>query len=151
MHNPKVCFTERARNERKLVSMELVSGRPNGLRLIFRCAQWIPRDLRTRIPTRVRGIYALHRQKKDKFDLVYIGMSSGKSGIRRRLASHAKHKAKDWSHFSFFEVWPNVSEDEISELEGLFREIFARTRTQITLLSKRSARNCERSKSPSAA
>ena len=51
-------------------------------------------------------------------------MSSGKSGIRRRLASHAKHKAKDWSHFSFFEVWPNVSEDEISELEGLFREIF---------------------------
>jgi hypothetical protein len=104
--------------------MELVSGRPNGLRLIFRCAQWIPRDLRTRIPRRVRGIYALHRQRKDKFDVVYIGMSSGKSGIRRRLASHARHKAKEWSHFSFFEVWPNVSEGEISELEGLFREIF---------------------------
>ncbi len=62
--------------------------------------------------------------KKDKFDVVYIGMSSGKSGIRSRLASHAKHKAKEWSQFSFFEVWPNVSEDEISELEGLFREIF---------------------------
>ncbi len=104
--------------------MELVSGRPNGLRLIFRCAQWIPRDLRTRIPRRVRGIYALHCRKKDKFDVVYIGMSAGKSGIRRQLASHAKHRAKEWSHFSFFEVWPNVSEDEISELEGLFREIF---------------------------
>src|ERR1700675_4514242 len=108
--------------------MKLVSARPNGLRLIFRCAQWIPKSSRNRIPPRVRGIYALHcygkKLKKDKFDVAYIGMSSGKSGIRSRLAAHARNKGSEWSHFSLFEVWPNISEDEISELEGLFREIF---------------------------
>ena len=104
--------------------------RPNGLRLIFRCAQWIPKSLMNRIPKRVRGIYALHRYRtksgKKKYDVVYIGMASGKSGIRSRLAAHARSKRRggEWSHFSLFEVWPNIIEGEISELEGLFREIF---------------------------
>jgi hypothetical protein len=109
---------------------QFISPKPNGLRLIFRCAQWIPKSLINRIPKRIRGIYVLHsfRKKlnKKKYDVVYIGMSSGKSGIRDRLAAHAgsKRKGSEWSHFSLFGVWPNINEDEISELEGLFREIF---------------------------
>jgi len=35
-----------------------------------------------------------------------------------------KSQSKVWSHFSIFKVWPNISEDEVEELEGLFREIY---------------------------
>jgi hypothetical protein len=29
-----------------------------------------------------------------------------------------------WTHFSVFEVWPNVRDDEVGELEGLFRHLY---------------------------
>ncbi|GAF97179.1 unnamed protein product, partial [marine sediment metagenome] len=29
-----------------------------------------------------------------------------------------------WTHFSIFEVWENITENEIKELEGLFRQIY---------------------------
>lgn len=31
-----------------------------------------------------------------------------------------------WSHFSVFEVWDNIRNEEIAELEGLFRHIYKR-------------------------
>ena len=98
----------------------------NHLRLICRCGQWIRKDLRGQIPKGVRGIYALHQKRSDRFDVVYIGMANGSQGIRSRLASHARSRRKrdEWSHFSFFEVWPNITESDIQELEGLFREIY---------------------------
>jgi hypothetical protein len=102
--------------------------KPSELRLICKCAQWLPKEMRTQIPRGIRGIYALHcfSPRLDKYDVVYIGMANGKRGIRSRLASHARSKRKrnEWSHFSFFEVWPNITENEIEELEGLFREIY---------------------------
>jgi hypothetical protein len=98
------------------------------LRLISRCAQWLPKELRLQIPKGIRGIYALHcfSSRLKTFDVVYIGMANGIRGIRSRLGSHARNKRKgnQWSHFSFFEVWPNITENEIEELEGLFREIY---------------------------
>ncbi len=34
-------------------------------------------------------------------------------------------KKKDlWTHFSVFEVWDNIRDDEIVELEGLFRHLY---------------------------
>ncbi len=45
-------------------------------------------------------------------------------GIRSRLRSHKKSETKIWSHFSIFQVWDNVGENEVEELEGLFREIY---------------------------
>jgi hypothetical protein len=91
--------------------------------------QWVPKALRNQIPRGVRGVYALHGHdvKLDKYDVVYIGMTSvGRRGSRSRLASHARSKRKGsrWSQFSFFEVWPNLTPEEIEELEGLFREIY---------------------------
>lgn len=107
---------------------DIASMKPNGLRLILRCGQWVPKSLRNQIPRGIRGIYALHhfRPKLRKYDVVYIGMASGKRGIRSRLASHARSKRKGshWTHFSLFAVWPNISQNEIEELEGLFREIY---------------------------
>lgn len=37
---------------------------------------------------------------------------------------HDKSETKIWSHFSIFKVWDNIGEDEVEELEGLFREIY---------------------------
>ena len=49
---------------------------------------------------------------------------TARSSIRNRLARHKRDQAKIWSHFSAFEVWDDVSEEEIKELEGLFREVY---------------------------
>lgn len=99
------------------------------LRLIRACAEFLPKNEIARVPPNVRGIYALLQEcsggdAKGKFDVVYIGMS--RSGIRGRLAAHARSrkKAELWTHFSVFSVWPNITDEEIAELEGLFRAIY---------------------------
>jgi len=96
------------------------------LKYIRRCAQWVPKEQRKDMPRGVRGIYALHKKRSHTklFDVVYIGMASEGGGVRSRLERHSKSKRKDWSHFSVFEVWPNIPHDEVAELEGLFREIY---------------------------
>ena len=38
--------------------------------------------------------------------------------------SHPKKKAGLWTHFSVFEVWDNITQAEVVEPEGLFREIY---------------------------
>ncbi|MBN8627436.1 MAG: GIY-YIG nuclease family protein [Planctomycetes bacterium] len=81
------------------------------------------------VPPRCRGIYVLYQQHGDvegKFDVVYVGMAAAgrKSGIRGRLTSHVKKKAGLWSHFSAFEVWDNITDDQVAEFEGLFRHIY---------------------------
>jgi len=93
-------------------------------KFIKRCAQWKPKANRELIPGGTRGVYALlhHHPRIGKYDVVYIGMAP-RGGIRGRLRSHAK-STKIWSHFSIFEVFDNVSESEVEELEGLFREIY---------------------------
>jgi len=102
------------------------------LRLIKQCAEFISKDCIRSVPRRRRGIYVLynHRRKggKDKYDVVYVGMAGTgrRGGIRGRLGSHFKNKGDLWTHFSTFEVWDNVRNDEIAELEGLFRHIYRR-------------------------
>ena len=44
--------------------------------------------------------------------------------MRGRLLSHRIHKANMWTHFSAFEVWDNIRNEEIIELEGLFRHFY---------------------------
>jgi len=110
------------------------------LYLIRRCAEWIPReDLRCVGPKR-RGIYVLYRKhghlppsrrgvkhRYDRYDVLYIGMAD--TSIRGRLRSHAQSKRKRaWTHCSVYEVWPNITADQIRELEGLFRHIYRRDR-----------------------
>jgi hypothetical protein len=102
------------------------------LRLVTKCAQWISKDDIKQVPRGLRGIYALLRKRPrlKKFDVVYIGLSEGQEGIRERLKAHAGSKRKRdlWTHFSLFEVWPNITPAEIAELEGLFREIYRKDR-----------------------
>ena len=94
-------------------------------KFIERCAEWIPKSQSNLVSSGTRGVYALlhfHR-RSDKYDVVYIGMAA-RGGIKSRLRSHRRSQTKIWTHFSIFKVWDNISESEVEELEGLFREIY---------------------------
>jgi hypothetical protein len=109
------------------------------LRLIKRCAEFCEqKDIRS-VPPRTRGVYVLfkYRPKLGKYDVVYIGMAAGTktASIRGRLGVHRRKKGKVWSHFSIFEVWDNITETEVQELEGLFRHIY-RKDTRANKLNK---------------
>ncbi len=106
------------------------------LRLIKRCAEFISKDKLDKVPHKTRGIYVLYqgddgKTKTARHDVVYVGMAgAAKSGIHGRLKAHASSKRKQnlWSHFSFFEVWHDVKESEVRELEGIIRHIYRRDR-----------------------
>lgn len=78
------------------------------------------------VPKQLRGIYALYQKRGKSYDLVYIGMSGkGANGkIRKRLFSHKRKRVGDWTHFSYYEVWDNITDTGIQELEGLFRQLY---------------------------
>jgi hypothetical protein len=97
------------------------------LRLIKSVLEYQPKENIHLVPIKTRGIYALYQEGQGgkAYDLVYIGMARGKeSGLRGRLSSHNRRKRNLWSHFSAYEVWDNISEEEVEELEGLFRHLF---------------------------
>ncbi len=107
------------------------------LRLIERSAEFIPREKLDQVPRRLRGIYVLYNTKpnprnpkRPKYNVLYVGMAKAgrRGGMGGRLRSHAKSESKGshWSHFSIFKVWDNIRDDEVAELEGLFRHIYRR-------------------------
>jgi hypothetical protein len=107
------------------------------LHFIKRCAEFIPKEELDIVPHNTRGIYVLycrHMRKhaqKPYFDVVYVGMAGeSRASIHGRLVQHAKSKLKRdlWTHFSFFEVWDNIQEDEVRELEGILRHIYRKDR-----------------------
>lgn len=80
-----------------------------------------------KVPPRVRGIYVLYQagNKGKSMDVVYVGMArGGKTGARGRLIIHKRNKPKLWSHFSVYEVWDNITKEQVEELEGLFRHMY---------------------------
>jgi len=98
------------------------------LRLIKRCAEFIAQTHVNKVPADARGIYTLlkYRPKLKAYDVVYVSMAgrSTNGGIVRRLKKHAIQKPRLWTHFSVFEVWDNVREEEIRELQGILRHIY---------------------------
>ena len=113
------------------------------LRLIKNCAEYLERSLDNikRIPRKTRGIYVLYKKrlKSKAFDVVYIGMAGGekKAGIGGRLRSHNRKK-KGWTHFSVFEVWDNIREEEVRELEGILRHIYRKDTSANSLAKQKS-------------
>jgi hypothetical protein len=95
-------------------------------RFIKRVAEFVPADQWDNVPDNTRGIYALLMSNgSDRFDVVYVGMSAGKkSGMYSRFRVHRKRKQMDWTHFTIFEVHDNITDQEIRELEGLFRHMY---------------------------
>lgn len=96
------------------------------LRLIKRIAEFRPIKELTLVPRRRRGIYVLYRRRRrgdaEHFNVVYVGMAT--NGMQGRLRSHRRRKQGLWTHFSIFEVWENIRDEEIAELEGLFRFLY---------------------------
>ena len=74
----------------------------------------------------LRGIYALYLKRGSHYNLVYIGMSGRDSNgrIKYRLKKHLNNPNKNWTHFYYYEVWDNITDQEIAELEGLFRQLY---------------------------
>ena len=91
-----------------------------------RMAEFQPKTEIYHIPPNTRGIYALLKESgKDKFDVVYVGLSAGERlGMTSRLKSHRRKKGVKWTHFTIFEVHDNITRTQIRELEGLFRHIY---------------------------
>jgi hypothetical protein len=100
------------------------------LRLINRSAEFIEKEELFSLPRKVRGIYVLYKHRggreAGKFDVVYVGMAAAgrQGGLRQRLMVHRRKKGDLWTHFSVFEVWDNIRDEEIRELEGLFRHLY---------------------------
>ncbi len=98
------------------------------LRLIKRCVEYLSVEEIDRFPRGIRGIYVLYKNRPriDRYDVVYVGMTNAwrGGGVRGRLRGHKKHKVGLWTHCSVFEVWDNIRDEEIIELEGLFRHIY---------------------------
>jgi len=98
------------------------------LRLIKHALEYLPQSDVEITPRGIRGIYVLYKRRgraranSHHYDFVYIGMAA--NNIRGRLRSHVQQKGELWTHFSMFEVWDNISDQEIAELEGLFRHLY---------------------------
>lgn len=102
------------------------------LRLIRHCLEFQDKSEIHQLGINKRGIYVLYQmdkitpqKDKQKYQVVYIGMAD--SDIAKRLRSHNRSKRKKWTHFSVYSVWPNITKDEILELESLFRHIYRRS------------------------
>lgn len=95
-------------------------------RTIKNSFEFLPVENISKVPNKVRGIYVLYKSLGEKeMNVVYVGMARGEaSGMAGRLKRHKKNKPNLWSHFSVFEVWDNISAQEVEELEGLFRHIY---------------------------
>lgn len=98
------------------------------MRLIKSALEYQPIETLKSVPAGVRGIYSLYEKRDGFFDLVYIGMSGREQSgrIRSRLYQHSRSKSKSmsWTHYSYYEVWDNISDTEIREMEGLFRQLY---------------------------
>lgn len=95
------------------------------LKFIKRYTEFLPIGKVERFPKGRRGFYVLYKKGSGgSFDVVYVGLAT--SGIGGRLRSHRRNKKGLWDYFSAFEVWNNIRDEEIVELEGLFRHLYRR-------------------------
>lgn len=98
------------------------------LKFVKRLAEFLPKAAIKQVPSNTRGIYALLAERPSgKYDVIYVGMAAtGQASARGRLRRHANSKRKGnlWTHFSLFEVWDNITQAEVSELEGILRHIY---------------------------
>jgi hypothetical protein len=104
------------------------------LRFFKSRAESIARERVGELPHKTRGIYVLLKRIKPKgYEVVYVGMSATGVGGRLRVHDRSKRKGPHWTNFSVFEVWDNISEPEIRELEGFIRHIFRKHEAALPL------------------
>ena len=102
---------------------------PQSLSFLFkRSFEFVPAKELYSLPTLMRGLYVLYHKGEHKtMNVVYVGMARGeKSGARGRLEKHFAQKNELWTHCSVYEVWDNITKEQVAELEALFRHIYRR-------------------------
>ena len=123
------------------------------LRLIKECGEFIPKSQINKVPNDARGIYTLLSEKRvrgqKRYSVLYVGMAEKGEGIRRRLRRHRRRKqiGKKWSHFSYFQMWDNIREEEIREIEGLIRHMYRKDPDVNSLNTQRSFKKMEKLRS----
>ena len=125
------------------------------LRFIRRSAEFLEPTEISHLKNGLRGIYVLYLRKidggKERYDVQYIGMSRGdRFGMKGRLRAHRRStsKADRWTHFSIFEVWDNVTKEEIEELEGFARHLYRRDSTASTMNIQRGYKKLRKVRKP---
>lgn len=97
-------------------------------RLVQVITEFRPKEDWNKLPRGLRGFYVLYKRVMGgkKFRVVYVGLGvAGKrNGLRGRLRRHEKEKGKLWTHFSVYAAWKDTPNEEVRELEGLFRHIY---------------------------
>lgn len=118
----------------------------SSMRLIKSALEYRPIEEIGLVPKNLRGIYALYYKRGAAYDAVYIGMSGREANgrIRSRLIQHKRRKISTWTHFSYYEVWDNISDVEIREMEGLFRQLYRFDRRANSLNKQQTLRSLTR-------
>src|ERR1700722_20197876 len=80
------------------------------------------------LPLRIVCLLAGEQNPNSK-SRAFQGSRSG----RLRAHQRSKRKSGGWTHFSVFEVWENVTKEEIEELEGLARHLYRYDSTANTM------------------
>lgn len=83
----------------------------------------IPKEKVTQIQKGLQGIYILTKKVNSHFNVVYVGKSEAKEGMRKRLKDHLKTK-ESWTHFSLVVLHENINFNMLSELEGLLLMVY---------------------------
>jgi hypothetical protein len=102
---------------------------PQSISYLFKTSrEFVPAEQAKDLPGLLRGLYVLYERGSERtMNVVYVGMARGeRTGIKGRLLKHLATKSELWTHFSVFEVWDNITREQIEELEGLFRHIYRR-------------------------
>jgi hypothetical protein len=98
---------------------------------IKRYYEFIPTEKLELVPNNKKGIYVLlkkrkktRKHRKERYDVVYVGMS--KSDIKGRLITHKKSKKKSdlWNCFSIFEVDNKTTKRAIQDMEEILIQIY---------------------------
>lgn len=101
------------------------------------------------LPPGLRGIYVLYRHvparsgRRSRHEVVYVGMATT-GGIRGRLRSHRRSKRDLWTHCAVFEVWDNIRDEAVAELEGLFRHVYRHDSAASALNKQRTVKAMKR-------
>ena len=85
--------------------------------------EYLPIERALELPQKMRGLYVLYMTDgKNGMSIVYVGMTD--SGAKGRILKHRFGKKEGlWTHCSVYEVWDNITQEQIAELEALFRHV----------------------------
>ena len=102
--------------------------------------EFIPKDEVSSLPNKTRGLYVLYREDEvGNLNLVYVGMTD--SGAKGRIYKHsAGEKSDKWTHCSVYQVWDNITHEQIEELEAFLRQMLRKDASANSLAKQKGSK-----------